>query len=122
MQIALVGVKPVLSNVITGALKNIQDSELFIYTMEQAEKEWSFIHDFDIIVLNLNASSTPVKTLLHTLREVSAKTKIIGIHNYSNKKLIAQLMDSGLDAYIELNHVNGQLSDTIKSLVNELSD
>jgi DNA-binding NarL/FixJ family response regulator len=116
MQIALIGVKPVISNVITGSLKQLQDSELSIYTMEQVEDDWAFITHYDVAVINLNASHIPIKTLLKTIREVSNSTKIIGVHSYSNKKLIDQLFDSGLDAYIELNQVNAQLPDTIKRL------
>lgn len=122
MQIALIGVKPVISNVITGSLKQLPDSELSIYTMEQVEDDWAFITDYDVVVINLNASHKPVKALLKTIKEVSSSTKIIGVHSYSNRKLIDQLMDSGLDAYIEQNQVNAQLPDTIKRLNNHSID
>lgn len=117
MQIALIGVKPVVSDVITGTLKQVINNELSIYTMERAENDWAFIADYDVIVVNLNSSKEPVKILLKTIREVSDSVKIIGIHSYSNKKLIVQLMEAGLDAYIEQNQVNNQLSETIESLI-----
>lgn len=122
MQIALIGVKPVVSDVITGTLKQVINNELSIYTMERAENDWAFIADYDVIVVNLNSSKEPVKILLKTIREVSDSVKIIGIHSYSNKKLIVQLMEAGLDAYIEQNQVNNQLSETIESLINESVD
>ncbi len=69
---------------------------------ESRQKKPTGSADRDLVIVDLSSLDSPAPEFIQQLKEAEWTDKILGLHIYSNARLVKSLMEAGLDGYVHI--------------------